>query len=75
MHPTGTGNPHIKHINTMETVPAWVAGEEAVTPTIPLVQMQQQAVISVSEEDWVGITDPVERRKRQNRINQRLYSK
>ncbi|OBT98419.1 hypothetical protein VE01_03082 [Pseudogymnoascus verrucosus] len=57
----------------METVPAWVAGEEAMTPMIPLVQMRQQAMISVSEEDWVGITDPVERRKRQNRINQRLY--
>ncbi|KFY82015.1 hypothetical protein V500_10903 [Pseudogymnoascus sp. VKM F-4518 (FW-2643)] len=57
----------------METAPVWVAGEEAMAPMIPLVQMRQQAIVSVSEEDWVGITDPAERRKRQNRINQRLY--
>lgn len=57
-----------------ESAPAWVAGEEPMAPMIPLVQMRQQAMISVTEEDWVGITDPAERRKRQNRINQRLYS-
>ncbi|KAL5352849.1 hypothetical protein ACLOAV_002797 [Pseudogymnoascus australis] len=57
-----------------ESASAWVAGEEPMAPMIPLVQMRQQAMVSVTEEDWVGITDPAERRKRQNRINQRLYS-
>ncbi|KFY41785.1 hypothetical protein V494_02798 [Pseudogymnoascus sp. VKM F-4513 (FW-928)] len=71
MLPASTGNPHTDM--NMERVPAWVAGEEGMTPTIPLMQMRQQAMVSVSEEDWVGITDPTERRKRQNRINQRLY--
>ncbi|KAE8384142.1 hypothetical protein BDV23DRAFT_177285 [Aspergillus alliaceus] len=42
---------------------------------IPVAQMPQQVGVRVSQDDWTRIIDRSARRKLQNRINQRLYSK
>lgn len=41
---------------------------------IQLVAMPQQAMARAPEEDWTGVSDPLLRRKLQNRINQRARS-
>lgn len=37
--------------------------------------MPQQAEVLVPEDDWTGKSSAAERRKLQNRLNQRAYSK
>lgn len=44
-------------------------------PVIKLGQMPQQIEVRDPEDDWTGLNDPKERRKLQNRLNQRLWSK
>lgn len=41
---------------------------------IGLEPMPQQAETLFPDDDWTGLSSPVERRKRQNRMNQRSYS-
>lgn len=43
--------------------------------TIPLQKMIQQIEVRAPDDDWTGITDSAERRKLQNRLHQRLWSK
>lgn len=45
----------------------------ATDPRVLLERMPQQAEVRVPEDDWTGSTDAAERRKRQNRLHQRLY--
>jgi hypothetical protein len=45
------------------------------SPAIKLGQMPQQVEVRGPEDDWTGLNDPKERRKLQNRLNQRLWSK
>lgn len=33
--------------------------------------MRQQLDVRVEEDDWTGVTNPTDRRKLQNRLNQR----
>ncbi|KAJ9138092.1 hypothetical protein NKR23_g8671 [Pleurostoma richardsiae] len=40
---------------------------------IPLIPMQQLAEAEDGEDDWTGLTDAAERRKRQTRLNMRAY--
>ncbi|KAK5116541.1 hypothetical protein LTR85_009166 [Meristemomyces frigidus] len=40
-----------------------------------LVQLPHQAEVRCPQEDWAGITNSAERRRRQNLLNQRLYRK
>jgi hypothetical protein len=40
-----------------------------------LLPVQQQCEIREAKEDWTGTTDPVQRRKLQNRLHQRAWSK
>lgn len=49
-------------------------GREGHHGTIPLERMTQQIEVRKQDDDWTGITDPVERRKLQNRLHQRLWS-
>ncbi|KAH8588437.1 hypothetical protein B0O99DRAFT_639215 [Bisporella sp. PMI_857] len=49
--------------------------EEAGEGLVLLERMPQQAEVRVTEDDWTGRTDAAERRKRQNRLHQRLYRK
>ena len=42
--------------------------------SIRLGQMPQQAETLFPDDDWTGLSSAVERRKRQNRLNQRAYS-
>jgi len=51
-----------------------VHGHDA-QPKILLERMRQQEEVRTAEDDWTGSTNAAERRKRQNRIHQRLYSK
>ena len=51
------------------------AGYGAQPPTVLLQRMPQQAEVRASEDDWTGRTDAAERRKLQNRLHQRAYSK
>jgi hypothetical protein len=44
-------------------------------PEIKLAQMPQQIEVRGPEDDWTGLNDPKERRRLQNRLNQRLWSK
>ena len=46
-----------------------------VTSLVELATLPHQAQIRTPDEDWAGVTDPVERKRLQNRLNQRLYSK
>lgn len=43
--------------------------------SIPLSSMPQQAEVLAPEDDWTGLSSPAARRKLQNRLNQRAYSK
>ncbi len=40
-----------------------------------LEQLPQQVEVRGPEDDWAGLTDPAERRRLQNRLNQRAWSK
>ena len=42
---------------------------------IPLQPMMQQVDLRAPEDDWTGVTRASERRKIQNRLHQRAYSK
>lgn len=42
--------------------------------TLEVARMPQQTQVRGPDDDWTGLTDTAERRKRQNRLNQRLYS-
>lgn len=42
---------------------------------IELVSMSQRDNVRMPEDDWTGITSPAERRKLQNRLSQRRYSR
>jgi hypothetical protein len=44
------------------------------TQTIELGWSSQRLALRDSKEDWTGITNPIERRKLQNRLNQRTRS-
>ena len=48
------------------------AGEAPQDLTSPLVAIKDHT--RPGEDDWRGITDQKERKKRQNRINQRIFS-
>lgn len=48
---------------------------DVVPPAIVLQRMPQQLEVRAPEDDWTGVTDPGERRRLQNRLNQRIYSK
>jgi hypothetical protein len=41
--------------------------------TFEVAQMPQQTEVRGPDDDWTGLTDTAERRKRQNRLNQRIY--
>ncbi|EMR82897.1 hypothetical protein BcDW1_8446 [Botrytis cinerea BcDW1] len=41
--------------------------------SVLLGRMPQQAEVRLAEDDWTGSTNAAERRKRQNRLHQRLY--
>lgn len=43
--------------------------------SVLLGRMPQQAEVRLAEDDWTGSTNAAERRKRQNRLHQRLYRK
>lgn len=45
------------------------------TGSVLLGRMPQQAEVRFAEDDWTGSTNAAERRKRQNRLHQRLYRK
>ncbi|KAL1966186.1 hypothetical protein VTN77DRAFT_4738 [Rasamsonia byssochlamydoides] len=45
----------------------------ASTPPISFERMAQQAEVRTPEDDWTGLSNPAERRKLQNRLNQRAY--
>jgi hypothetical protein len=47
----------------------------AINAPIAVEHMPQQIELQAPEDDWTGITDPKQRRKLQNRMHQRLYSK
>jgi hypothetical protein len=51
------------------------ADGDASTPAIELAQMKQQTEMRCPEDDWTGLTDAAARRKLQNRLNQRIYSR
>ncbi|KAH7014953.1 hypothetical protein EDB80DRAFT_706716 [Ilyonectria destructans] len=42
-------------------------------PTIILKLMPQQSEAKNEDEDWTGVTNTTERKKRQNRLRQRVY--
>lgn len=42
--------------------------------TFRVAHMQQQKEVRKPDDDWTGLSDAAERRKRQNRLNQRIYS-
>ena len=42
---------------------------------IKIGQMPQQNEVREPDDDWTGLNDPKARRKLQNRLNQRLWSK
>lgn len=47
---------------------------EGVPQPIELGWSSQRLALRDSREDWTGITNPIERRKLQNRLNQRARS-
>ena len=54
------------------TSPAWGA-EGPSAGYVLLERMPQQAEVRTAEDDWTGSTNAAERRKKQNRLHQRLY--
>ncbi|KAH7136330.1 hypothetical protein EDB81DRAFT_725151 [Dactylonectria macrodidyma] len=44
-------------------------------PTVVLEPMPQQSEAKNEDEDWTGVTNTTERKKRQNRLHQRAYRK
>lgn len=56
-----------------------VKSEEATCPPEPLAMVarvpQQLPIRALRDDDWTGITNSATRRKLQNRVNQRAYSK
>jgi hypothetical protein len=42
---------------------------------IKLGQMPQQSEVREPDDDWTGLNNPKARRKLQNRLNQRLWSR
>lgn len=49
--------------------------DESPSAGILLGHMPQQKETRTPEDDWTGVTDAAERRRLQNRLNQRIYSK
>lgn len=53
------------------------SGEDAFRqePLAVVAAMPQQLQVKSSRDDWTGVTSTARRRKLQNRLNQRAYSK
>jgi hypothetical protein len=47
---------------------------ETFLPSMLIGRLPQQVEVRAPEDDWTGLTDPAERRKLQNRLNQRAWS-
>lgn len=59
----------------MERLTMIIGGTPNPAGSVVLERMPQQAEVRSAGDDWTGRTDAAERRKRQNRLHQRLYRK
>jgi hypothetical protein len=53
----------------------YASGIDEAPSRIQLERMKQQQEVRNLKDDWTGVTNPAERRKLQNRLNQRIYRK
>jgi hypothetical protein len=53
----------------------FVGDRNEIPPAVELTQMKHQVEVRGPEDDWTGITNAAERRKLQNRLHQRTYSR